>query len=309
MSHTPSKNLLLAYCCLGVVCILWGTTFFSIRIGVQHMPPLLFAALRQFGGAILLLTATWAISKPAWPDKKYLANQAVAGFLLITVSNGTVSWSEVHVSSGLAAILCSLIPLYTVIINFFFNPDEKPNSYIIGGMLICAAGIVLIFSEYLTDFANPDYRMGIIVIVLGNFGWAFGSLFIKKRIQTGNPFMHSGFQMLFGGMWLIFFSLLFDSYQTITWNTESVGALIYLILFGSVAAYSAYTYAMKKLPLTIVSLYAYINPIIAVLLGWWFLEEKMSLKIVISSMITLSGIYLVNWGYQKRKLLKTEWSK
>ena len=139
--------------------------------------------------------------------------------------------------------------------------------------------------------------------------WAAGSVWMKKRSGEGNPFLNAGLQMFFGGLWLAPFSFLFDDLSTVSWSSEAVYSMIYLIIFGSIIAYACYSYTLRKLPMTIVSLYAYVNPIVAVILGSVVLGEKLNLKIGIAIFITIAGIYIVNRGSQLRSAWKAQFSK
>jgi drug/metabolite transporter (DMT)-like permease len=139
--------------------------------------------------------------------------------------------------------------------------------------------------------------------------WAIGSIWIKKHNTESNPFLNAGLQMLFGGIFVMPLSFAFDDLTTITWSAEAVYSLIYLIVFGSIIAYTCYSYALRKLPMTIVSLYAYVNPLVAVVLGWAVLSEKLNMKIGIAILITVAGIYIVNKGYQLRDLWKAQFSR
>src|SRR6185295_12427602 len=133
---------------------------------------------------------------------------------------------------------------------------------------------------------------------LANFCWAVGSVWTKKKGTGGNPFLNAGLQMIFGGLFLIPLSVSFDEYSQVQWSNEIIFCLVYMILIGSVAAYACYFYAIKKLPMTLVSMYAYINPIVAFILGWLILDEKLNAHISIAILITIAGIYLVNRGFQ-----------
>jgi len=303
------KNLLLAYVALAWVCIVWGTTYLALRIGVTQFPPFLFSICRFLIAGPLLIAATLAVGKISWPDKKMLINQAVGGLFMITLGISIVAYAEVYVSSGVAAIICSLMPVWTVLINVIINKDEKPNWLIVLGLAVGLGGIILIFGEHLDEFADSNYTKGIIAVVLANLCWAIGSIYVKKKNQDANPFLSAGFQMLFGGLFLIPLSLAFDNYSSIHWSNEVVYSLAYMILIGSMSAYACYAYAMKKLPLTIVSLYAYINPIVAVILGWLVLNEKLNARVSIAILLTVAGIYMVNKGYQMRNVWKAQLTK
>jgi len=300
------KGLLTAYLALACVCIVWGTTYLALRIGVTQFPPFLFSIFRFLVAGPLLIILTFAIGKVSWPDTRMLRDQAIGGLFMITLGISIVAYAEVYVSSGVAAIICSLMPVWTVLINVFISKDERPNWLILLGLVTGLTGIVLIFGEHLEEFADSNYTTGIVAVVLANLCWAIGSIYVKRKNQQANPFLSAGFQMLFGGIFLIPLSLIFDRYETITWSGEVIYSLTYMIVIGSMAAYVCYAYAMKKLPMTIVSLYAYINPIVAVVLGWLVLDESLNLRVTIAIILTIAGIYMVNRGNQLRTELKTQ---
>ncbi len=303
------RDLLIAYIALGAVCIIWGTTYMAIRIAVLHFPPFLFTAIRQITAGLLLTAFMVGYVKTAWPTKAHLLRQVIGGFFLITMGNGLVSWSEVHIPSGIAAIICSLMPMVVILINLSINREEKPTVPIILGVAIGLTGIVLIFGEHVSEFSKIEYLMGILMTLVAVFSWAAGSIWIKKHNANSNPFLNAGLQMFFGGVLALPFSLLFDDLSSLSWTPEAAYSLLYLIVFGSIIAYAAYSYALGKLPMTIVSLYAYVNPLVAVVLGWMVLDEKLNTKIGIGILITIVGIYIVNRGYQLRDLWKAQFSK
>ncbi len=303
------RDLLLAYIALGAVCLIWGTTYMAIRIAVLHFPPFLFTAIRQITAGLLLTAFMVGIAKTAWPTKEHFFRQVIGGFFLITMGNGLVSWSEVHIPSGIAAIICSLMPMVVILINLSINREEKPTVPIILGVAIGLTGIVLIFGEHVSEFSKIEYLMGILMTLVAVLSWAAGSIWIKKHNANSNPFLNAGLQMFFGGLFALPFSFIFDDLSSVSWSPEAFYSLIYLIIFGSIIAYAAYSYALGKLPMTIVSLYAYVNPLVAVVLGWMVLDEKLNAKIGIAILITIAGIYIVNRGYQLRDLWKAQFSK
>lgn len=161
----------------------------------------------------------------------------------------------------------------------------------------------------MTDFSDPNYTLGIAMTFTGNICWAFGTVWVKKKTVSADPFLAAALQMFFGGLFLLPMSIAFDNYSNMHWSPEMFASLGYLILFGSVAAYACYSYAIRKLPMTLVSLYAYINPIVAVVLGSIILNERLNLRIGLGILITLAGIYIVNRGYQFRTYWKAKFSK
>jgi drug/metabolite transporter (DMT)-like permease len=302
------RQLLLAYLALGAICIIWGTTYLALRIAVVHFPPFLFTALRQIIAGGLILGAALLFMKVRLPSSRNILHQAIAGFFMISLGNGLVAWAEMYIPSGIAAIICSLMPVVVILMNLSILREEKPNALIIGGVTVGLLGILLIFSEHLKDFSNPGYVTGIVMTFTAVLAWAGASIWIKKHNAESNLYMNAGLQMFFGGMWLLPLSLLLDDYSKISFVPGSVYPFIYLVVFGSIVAYVSYSYALRKLPMTIVSLYAYINPLVAVLLGWLILDEKLNGRIGIAFLLTVAGIYAVNKGYQQLREWRAAYS-
>ena len=303
------KDLLAAYLSLAAICLIWGTTYLALRIAVLHFPPFLFVLIRQTIAGLLLTGFMIVIAKVQFPSRNYIFRQAIAGFFMISMGNGLVAWAEMYVPSGVAAIICSLMPMIVIVLNLAVNREERPTFPILAGVLIGLVGIIMIFSEHLSDFAKTEYQIGIVLIFMAILSWAAGSVWMKKRSGEGNPFLNAGLQMFFGGLWVTPLTFLFDDLTKVTWSSEAVYSMIYLIIFGSIIAYACYSYTLRKLPMTIVSLYAYVNPIVAVILGWIVLDEKLNPKIWLAILITIGGIYIVNRGAQLRSAWKAQFSK
>ena len=172
------KDLLLAYLALVAICIIWGTTYLALRIAVVHFPPFLFTALRQVIAGGIILAVTYAIGKNTSLTREHIIRQAIAGFFMISLGNGLVAWAEMFVPSGIAAILCSLMPVLVILINISINREEKTNGGIIAGVALGLLGIMLIFSEHLTEFSQPQYTAGIFFIFLAVIAWAGASIWI-----------------------------------------------------------------------------------------------------------------------------------
>lgn len=303
-----NRNLLLPYIALGAICLIWGTTYLALRIAVAHFPPFLFIAIRQTIAGLLLAGFMLTIGKVQWPSFAYIRRQAIAGFFMISMGNGLVAWAEVHIPSGIAAIICSLMPVVVILINLTINKDEKPNILIMLGVAIGLAGIIMIFGQHVKEFSKTEYLLAIIMTFIGVLSWAGGSIWLKKHSESTNPFLNAGLQMLFGGLWLIPFTLVFDDLTQVKWSVEAAYSMVYLIVFGSIIAYACYSYALRKLPMTIVSLYAYVNPLVAVLLGWLVLDENLNASIGVAILLTVAGIYIVNRGYHLRDAWRAQFS-
>jgi drug/metabolite transporter (DMT)-like permease len=298
----------LPYFALAAVCIIWGTTYLALRIAVLHFPPFLFTAIRQTTAGLLLLGFMFTLGKAAFPSKDHLLRQAIGGFFMISLGNGLVAWAEMHIPSGVAAIICSLMPVLVILINVMIHREEKPNFPIVAGVILGLVGIIMIFSEHIGAFSKSEYILGIIFTFSAALAWAGGSIWIKKKNTESNLFVNAGLQMFFGGFLLFPFSFLFDDLTNVTWSVEVAWSLLYLIVFGSLVAYASYAYALRKLPMTIVSLYAYINPLVAVVLGWLVLNETLNAKIWLAMALTIAGIYIVNKGYQLRDVWRARFT-
>jgi drug/metabolite transporter (DMT)-like permease len=248
------------------------------------------------------------IGKAKLPGKRQILKQAICGFFMLSMGNGLVAWAEVNIPSGIAAIICSMMPMWVILINLTINKDEKPTVPILLGVAIGFAGIIMIFGEHMQEFSNMQYLLGILMTFLATLCWAGCSVWMKKNPSDGDPFVNAGLQMFFAGVWLIPFTLVFDDLTAVTWSSDAVYSMIYLIVVGSIIAYTCYTFALRSLPMTIVSLYTYVNPLVAVVLGWLVLDEKLNMQIVVAFLLTVGGIYIVNRGYQLRDAWKAQFS-
>jgi drug/metabolite transporter (DMT)-like permease len=303
-----NRTSYLPYAALTAVCIIWGTTYLALRIAVLHFPPFLFTAIRQTTAGLLLVAFMFTVGKASLPSKAQLFRQAIGGFFMISMGNGLVAWAEMHIPSGVAAIICSLMPVLVILINVMIHRDEKPTFPMLAGIILGLTGIVMMFGEHLSGFSKREYIIGIIFTFAAVVAWAGGSIWIKKSNTESNLFVNAGLQMFFGGFLLFPFSLAFDDLSRVNWSPEVAWSMLYLIVIGSLVAYASYAYALRKLPMTIVSLYAYINPLVAVVLGWLALNETLNLRIWIAIFMTITGIYIVNKGYQLRNAWRAQFS-
>lgn len=295
MNRSVNFNAWLAY---AAVAIFWGTTFFAIRVGVETFPPFLMAGFRHSIGGILICLYFY-LKGYKLPPKKDLKVFAVNGLLMLAFGNGLVTWAEQYVNSGLAALICSLTPIWIIAVNSVSGQKEKLN-YIIGlGILLCLFGQFLLFKDNIKDFADPNYAIGIISILIANIAWAVGTVYSKNHRSDTNPLFGAGLQMVCGGIILDLVGTARGEWSNLHPSSEAVWALVYLILFGSIIAYGAYMYVLKLLPATIISTYAYINTVVAVFLGWLWLDEPLNMLVWTAVVLTIAGVYLVNKSYSK----------
>jgi len=300
----PMKSNLKAYIALAIVCIFWGTTYLALRIGVLGFPPFLFSGIRQVAAGVLLFIAMafmGKIEKLSWSD---IGKQALPGILLITLGNGIIGWAELYIPSGLAALIVSVMPIYVVVLNVISGKEQKQfNWKIIMGFVLGCAGIILIFKDNLADLGRPEYLWGILASFGACLFWAIGSIYLKSNTFRTSAYSNAAIQFTSGGLGCFVFSLIFDDYSQLdSITSDSLWALLYLTLVGSLLAYMSYLYAIKHLPIVLVSTYAYVNPVIAILLGVVVLSEKITMITIMALAATLYGVYLINKGYRDQAL-------
>lgn len=297
MNKTININAWLAY---AAVAIFWGTTFFAIRVGVETFPPFLMAGFRHSIGGILIC-AFFYLKGYKLPPARDLKVFAINGLLMLAFGNGLVTWAEQYVNSGLAALICSLTPIWIIAVNSVSGQKEKLNLMIVLGILLCLLGQFLLFKDSLRDFADPNYAIGIISILIANIAWAIGTVYSKNHRTETHPLFGAGIQMVCGGLILDLVGTGRGEWSNFQPSTEAIWALVYLIIFGSIIAYGAYMYVLKQLPATIISTYAYVNTVVAVFLGWLWLDEPLNALIWTAVVLTISGVYLVNRSFGQGK--------
>ncbi|HKZ65933.1 MAG TPA: EamA family transporter [Chitinophagaceae bacterium] len=283
--------------CLALVCLLWGTTWIASKEGVRYMPALQMAGIRQLLGGLCYVLFFIAKGE-RWPEGKEWRPIFILSFLNFLLANGLSTWGLKYISSGLGAIIGAIFPLWLVVIGLFSARGKMPGKAILG-LLLGFGGVCVIFSQHLNDFLNIDFRFGILLSLAATWAWAFGTIYTKKHAVNFNPYFSIGLQMVISGIALTGVAYSTNStvpVTTIPW--QSWIAIVYLVVFGSVISFIAYLYALQNLSTGQASLYAYVNPIVAVLLGWLIFSEKLTAFIAIGGLVTLSGVYLVNKAYK-----------
>ncbi|MDI1304897.1 MAG: EamA family transporter [bacterium] len=279
------------------VSFFWGTTWIASKEGVKHMPALQLAAIRQFMGGFLYISF-FLFKKTPWPKGKQWKTIIILSILNFVLSNGLSTWGVKYISSGLGAIIGAIVPLWIVIISFFRG--ERLARLAIIGLIVSFGGVCVIFYDHLSDFLIPDFRFGIFISIISTLTWAFGSLYTKKKAASFNPYFSLGLQMFLSSILLFAYtgatgtSVPLSSIPAISW-----WSIAYLVVFGSVLTFIAFIYALQNLPAQISSVYAYINPIIAVILGALIFGETLNAAIAIGGGVTLFGLYMVNYSLRK----------
>lgn len=282
------------------VCFFWGTTWIASKEGVRYIPAIQMCAIRQlFGGCLYLLY--FGYTKHPWPKGKQWVTILILSALNFMLTNTLSTWGVKYISSGLGAIIAAIVPLWIVIITMFqgYRLPVKAMT----GLLLGFGGVCIIFYDHLKDFLNADFRLGIFLSLAASISWAFGGLYTKKHAANFNPYFSMGLQMIISAIAL--FGVTYTTGDMININNIPLNAWLavsYLVIIGSVLTVIAYVYMLQRLPTSQASIYAYINPVVAVLLGAVIFNEKLNMYVAIGGAVTIFGVYLVNDSF-KRNLL------
>lgn len=284
---------------LALVCFFWGTTWIASKEGVKYIPDALqMAGIRQLLGG-LCYVSFFLYKKVPLPKGKEWIPIIILSFLNFMISNGLSTLAlQYKISAGLGAIIGAIFPLWIVVIGLFASKDKMPKLALLG-LLLGFSGVCVIFADHLQDFLNPQFQLGILFSVIATWTWAFATLYTKKQAVNFNPYFSLGIQMVISGAVLYAFSSASGravSLTAIPW--QSWASIAYLVIFGSLVAFMCYLYALQNLPTEQVSIYAYVNPMVAVMCGWLIFQERVSPFIIIGGVVTLLGVYLVNRAFK-----------
>jgi len=282
------------------VCVIWGTTYLVIRIGVGHMPPMLFAGIRWvIAGVAFMTVLKWRGT--SLPKANEMVHLAVVGLALIGFGNGLVVFAEQWIHSGLAALLITTVPFFMVGMESLLPKGPKLNATILTGLIMGLAGVCLIFGKDIKYLADPDNLIGVLALLGAVIFWSIGSLYSKYVKVDVHPLMGASVQMLMAGIVLSAVGISIGEFPRLRFEINGLLALAYLVVVGSFIGYTSYIYAIAKLPLSLISTYAYINPVIALFLGWIVLDEKLDFQTAIAAAVIITGVFIVKQGTARLK--------
>lgn len=294
-TRRPSR--LLVVLAFAAVYILWGSTYLGIRLAIETLPGFLMAAARfSLAGAILL---TFSLLK----GQRFVSSLSewrkafLVGALLLLCGNGGVTWAEKYVATGLVALLVSTEPLWVVILNWILT-RKRPNSKVLLGVLIGLAGVTLLVSDGLSQVNGRSWLslVGGGVVILAALGWAAGSVYTNRNPIKAPTSMASGMQMLAGGSLLLILALASGDAGRLNLSNASwtsIGAFFYLLVFGSLIGFTAYSWLLNNVTPSMATTYAYVNPVVAVFLGWLIAGEPLTSRILVAAAIIISSVILI----------------
>jgi drug/metabolite transporter (DMT)-like permease len=277
--------------------VIWGSTYLAIRYAVETIPPLYAAGIRHLiAGSILLI---WALAKGMRPTRAQLRASVVIGFLFFLVGHGSLHWAETVVPTGLASLLIAIEPIFVFLLSSMAARSWRLNGMLAVGILLGLVGVAVLVGGVARDASTPGRLWGTIAILVGAFSWSVGIIYSRRSRLSGNPLLLSALSLLSGSVMLLFAATVFGEAKGFSMahvTPKSWIALGYLIVFGSVIAFTAYNWLLEHYSPTLVATHTYVNPIVAVLLGWTFGGEALTAKVALAAAMVVGAVVLVDRG-------------
>lgn len=289
-----NNSKLLVVLAFFAIYVIWGSTYLFNKIAVTELPPFFLASIRFISAGVLIMIIAKFLKFKIAITKKQFINTLIAGFLFLVYGNGVFVWALKYVDSGFAALLASTQPLFVLFLMRLIDRKPMQKKSIIG-VLLGLLGMYLLVSQ--KNIATSEgSALGVFMIFTCVLSWSYGSVFVSKADLPKNFFVSTGYQMLTAGTILFFGSLLFKEtwVSPLDWSEDVQLSMAFLIFFGGIVAFTSFNYLLKNVSTEKVATSAYINPIIAMLLGWYVLDERLSLQSIIASAVLLTGVYFIN---------------
>lgn len=283
-----------AYLAWVSVCVIWGTTYLGIKIALETIPPFLMGGIRYTISGLLL--AAWLLARGRkLPSRSDWGRLAVLGFFMLMLGNGGVVWGEQFVPSGLTAVVIGSSPFWMVSVDAMLTGGRQLGLRQWVGLLIGFAGIVVLVGPDITagGVSARNVALGVTSLQVACAGWAIGSAYTRRHVMPQDVFGSAALQMFFGGAFLLTAGTAAGEWSTLAFNTRTTIALVYLIIVGALIAFAAYSYALRHLDMAVVSLYSYVNPVIAVALGSLILDEPFNVRMAAAIGIIALGVMVV----------------
>jgi drug/metabolite transporter (DMT)-like permease len=284
-----------------VVCVFWGSTYLAIKVGVMELPPFLFAGLRFLVAGVILLVIARAFGDPFPKGKSDWRTLAIVGLMLLAGGNAFVVWSEQYISSGVASIFVVTVAMWTALFDALVpGGSSELNWRVVAGLLLGFLGTLLLVGATPAEILAADKR-GPIALTIASASWSLGTVYAKRHPTRASPYMGAAVQMMVGGTAVALVGTLLGEWSSWTFSGRGLGAFAYLVVFGSVLGYSAYAYALRHASATIVGTYAYVNPVIAVLLGWLLLDEVVTSRTFVAMAMILGAVLWIQFSHKLKR--------
>ena len=289
-----SSNSTLVILAFFAIYVIWGSTYLLNKIAVSELPPFMLASFRFTTAGLLVFVWAKLMKVPMRITKKQLWNAVVAGFLFLSLGNGLAVWALRYLDSGFAALEISAQPLVILLMMWALQGKRiKPMSMI--GVILGFIGIYLLVGQQ-QIIAKEGTVIGVLMIFVCMLSWGYGSIFVSRADLPTNYFVNTGFQMFTGGVALALMSFAFGESWSLPWDWSGKvqWVMVLLVLFGSIVAFTSFNYLLKTVSPEKVATSTYVNPIVALLLGWYFLDEEITFQSMIAAVILLTGVYFIN---------------
>lgn len=277
------------------VYVFWGGTYVGMKLAIETMPPFLMAGVRFFTAGVVLYVIS-RLSGAKRPAGREWRSSAIVGALLLLGGNGLVAWSEQRVSSSIASLIVAAVPVWMMLFGWFGRGGKRPNTGIIAGIVLGLLGIAVLVFQPGKESGTATDMIGIITLLAASLSWAAGSMYSRSAVMPASPLMSTAAQMLTGGTLLMIFSYFTGDWSKLdvpSISLRSYTALGYLIVFGSIVGYTAYIWLLKNADPTLVSTYAFVNPVVAVFLGWLLAGEQLTVNTLAAAVIIIASVVLV----------------
>jgi drug/metabolite transporter (DMT)-like permease len=304
-THPSRWQVILAF---GLVYLFWGSTYLAIDIAVQSIPPGLMCAVRFVIAGVVMLFVCALTGRRIWYTPRQIASSCVVGVLLLMGGNLTLSYAELSVSTGLAALIVAVTPLWFLVLDSMLLGHHRIAPRGKAGLALGVVGLLVLFYPELTASTALGRKelWASLSLIGGSFSWALGSV-LSKRWQSGmDPFSSTGWQVTAAGVANFVFAVLVEDLHRVVWTTRGIAAVAYLVVCGSWIGYTAYIWLLEHVPTSKVSTYAYVNPVVAVFLGWVVLHERVSKFILAGSAVVVLSVILVTSAKVKETSLGEE---
>jgi drug/metabolite transporter (DMT)-like permease len=303
MQATPRPRRWKTLLAFAIIYFVWGSTFLAIRIGVHEVPPLLLAGMRFFAAGIVLYAWVRATGT-ASPSRREWLSITLLAVLIFLVDYGLVFWAEQRVPSGITAVMLATIPVFTALAEILILRTQRLTFRLGCALLVGLAGVAVLVSRSVSLGDAPIDRSGAIALVVGAVSWSLASVLNRKLTLPQSKIMNSGAQMLVGGILLLLAAAIFGEFTSFHWQAVSSGAwlaLAYLIVAGSIIAFTAYVWLIHHESPTKVGTYAYVNPVIAVLLGYFLGGEALGARTILGTVLVLVSVVVITTTPKKAK--------
>lgn len=301
--QTDRKNLIKILVAFAAIYTIWGTTYLAIRLAVETIPPFFMAGIRFLIAGLIVFVFLRARHVPL-PRRFHWRSAAMIGAFMIVGGNGFVTWSEQQVPSSIAALVIATVPLWITLFNWLIYRGGRPGKQIVIGLVLGFIGISLLIGPGQIFGTATFDLLSLLILLMAPILWSFGSLYSRQASLPNNVFMSVAMEMLVGGVLLMIAGLITGEANVLNVaaiSTRSLVAMLYLTVFGSIIALTAYVWLLKTVHPSRVATYTYVNPVIAIILGWLVLSEPITFQMLIAVVIIILAVVLITTVRQKKE--------